>query len=181
MECLVSQEPVAFVFMVEVFKFNLFMCVLCRPVLQSYTVTRNNVSFSDSHVHQHRIKISLTEFSKAANSEDILVRVDWRTAYMPRRILCTHDSAVIHTAAMVCTLGLCSPHNKTKNSFLFPSFGFLSFSLSFSLPPSFIFSSLIFCLYTNYNKGFSVSVQVSTDRSKRDGTRCRVGGEVKGK
>jgi len=56
---------VASVFMVEVFKGNLFMCVLCRSVRVRYTGTRNNVfSFSDSQIHQHRIKISLTEFSK---------------------------------------------------------------------------------------------------------------------
>jgi len=74
MECLVSQEPVASVFMVETFKINLFMCVLCRIIGVRHTGTRNNVSFSDSQIHQLRIKISLTEFSKAANSEDILMR-----------------------------------------------------------------------------------------------------------
>ena len=58
------------------------MWLLCRATKVRYTGTRYNVcSFSDSQIHQHSIKISLTEFSKIRNSEDISIRAGWRTCH----------------------------------------------------------------------------------------------------
>lgn len=79
LECLVSHESVASIFMVEVSKS--ILSVLCRSIKVRYTGTRNNgSSFSHGQIHQHPIKISLREFNKSCTSEDILVRAGCRTA-----------------------------------------------------------------------------------------------------
>jgi hypothetical protein len=78
------------VFMLEVFKINLFMCVLCRSIRVRYTGTRNNVfSLSDSQIHQHRTKISLTEFSKSCQ-----LRGHTRACRLTDSVHATQDSLV---------------------------------------------------------------------------------------